>query len=74
MTTRSCLCYKIDIRFGVQVEETNTQIKAYRQGDWFGPCWHEDKVCWRRFTAGMAAGTWDMEGLVGVHRFSGSWG
>ena len=38
------------------------------------PCWHEDAVCWKRFIAGLEAKTWDMEGLVGAHRFTGSWG
>ena len=58
----------------MQVPENATSIKAYPQGQWYGPCYWSDQGCFQRLDAGMAAGNWSMEELVGAHRYRNSWG
>ena len=65
-------------------------VKYYGLGSWFYPCWFEDKPCLKRMAAASKAGLFEldqavgkdasqasqpwMEGLVGQHLFSFSWG
>lgn len=62
------------IKHILQVKEDGTSIKAYGKGLWFGPCWFSEVDCFKELDAGIAAGTWNMTGLVGAHRFQNSWG
>ena len=57
----------------LQAAEDAISLKAYPKGFWFGPCWYAEIVCFQRLDAGMKGGTWNMDGIVGAHRFSGSW-
>ena len=57
----------------MQVTENATTIKAYPKGSWFAPCFFGEHECFQHLDEMMAAGSIDMEGVVGAHRHQASW-